>query len=169
MCALSSLAERPALVRRLFETEETNEHGVYKIRFCKNGEWVTVTVDDYFPCHPRGEPVFSRANGNELWVLLIEKAYAKLHGSYWALRSGFAGEGMIDLTGCPTKTLRWDADTETFDEIWEDILVSDKEGAIMCASTPGEDHFTETGGPSEKTGLVPGHGYSVIQAVEVKG
>jgi calpain-15 len=61
-----------------------------------------VTVDDYFPCTPRGGPMFSRANENEMWVLLIEKAYAKLHGNYFTLRGGFANEGMIDLTGCPS-------------------------------------------------------------------
>jgi len=51
-----------------------------------------------------GMPMFSRANSNEMWVLLIEKAYAKLHGNYFTLRGGFANEGMIDLTGCPSTT-----------------------------------------------------------------
>ena len=102
MCALASLAERPKLVENLFITKEKNQEGVYRIKFCKNGEWVEVTVDDYFPCLPKGTPMFSRANGNEMWVLLVEKAYAKLHGNYFTLRGGFANEGMIDLTGCPS-------------------------------------------------------------------
>lgn len=55
---------------------------MYRVKFCKNGVWVTVTVDDYFPCYPEGEPLFARAHGNELWVMLLEKAYAKLHGNY---------------------------------------------------------------------------------------
>ena len=29
-------------------------------RFCKNGEWTTVRVDDYFPCAPCGGPVYSK-------------------------------------------------------------------------------------------------------------
>jgi len=36
-------------------------------------------------------------------VLLIEKAYAKLKGSYLNLRLGRAADGMEDLTGYPTE------------------------------------------------------------------
>lgn len=104
MCALGSLAERPKLVENLFLTKTKSKDGLYRIKFCKNGEWVEVTIDDYFPCIPFSGPLFSRAHDNEMWVLLIEKAYAKLHGNYFTLRGGFANEGMIDLTGCPSST-----------------------------------------------------------------
>ena len=56
--------------------------------------------------------MFSRANGNELWVLLLEKAMAKVHGNYYTLRGGFANEGMMDLTGCPTEC--FDFEDESF-------------------------------------------------------
>lgn len=94
MSSLASLAERPQLVERLFVTKHYNQEGVYRVKICKNGEWVYVTVDDYFPCYVDGGPIFSRAHGNELWVLLLEKAYAKLHGCYMNLRNGYANEGM---------------------------------------------------------------------------
>jgi len=34
-----------------------------------------------------------------LWVPLIEKAYAKLHGCYESLISGFIDDALSDLTG----------------------------------------------------------------------
>lgn len=110
LSAVSILAERPALIDRLFITDKINQSGIYRVKFCKNGEWVTVTVDDYFPCYPEGEPLFARAHGNELWVMLLEKAYAKLHGNYYLLRGGFSHEALLDLTGCPT--ISYDLDDE---------------------------------------------------------
>jgi calpain-15 len=166
MCALASLAERPKLVENLFVTKTKNKEGVYRIKFCKNGEWVEVTVDDYFPCLPCSGPLFSRANGNEMWVLLLEKAYAKLHGNYFTLRGGFANEGMIDLTGCPSSTYDFQTDKvkALIENGWlfNEMLRFDEVGFLLSASTDGEDRWTESGGPDKKGGLVPGHAYSVI-------
>ena len=60
-------------------------------------------VDDWIPCHPDGKtPAFSRNHGNELWVPIIEKAWAKVHGSYAAIDGGHAHFTMRDLTGAPS-------------------------------------------------------------------
>lgn len=56
---MASLAERPLLIKRLFITKEYNDFGFYKIRMCKNGEWIVVTVDDYIPCYYNATPMFS--------------------------------------------------------------------------------------------------------------
>lgn len=173
MCALSSLSERPDLVKRLFLTKQVNPEGIYKVRFCKGGIWVTVTIDDFFPCFPQSTPIFSRSQGNELWVLLLEKAYAKLHGSYGLLRGGWACEGMIDLTGCPTESIDFNKevgeDMLNQNTLWPLLMKEDNEGSLISGSTPGEDRWTETGGPAKTGGLVPGHAYTIIQVREAYG
>ena len=85
LASIASIAENPALIRRLFITQNYNEWGFYKLKIWKDGEWVEVVVDDYFPWHLNGYPMFTRGRGDELWVLLLEKAYAKLHGNYCAI------------------------------------------------------------------------------------
>lgn len=45
----------------------------------------------------------------------------------------------------------------------------DDSGALISASTSGEDRWTETGGPNKKGGLVPGHAYTVIEIREAYG
>jgi calpain-15 len=157
------MAERPALIRRLFITKEYNKWGIYKMRLCKNGEWTVVTVDDYIPCYYNGGPMFSRAQGDELWVLLLEKAYAKLHGNYYSLRYGFTSHGLLDLSGCPTEEFVFDK-LDDLDEFYENLKEFDDQGFLMTAETSGFDDATEGGGPGAAGGLVSGHAYSVIQA-----
>lgn len=164
----------PHLVERLFITKNYNEEGIYRVKICKNGEWLEVVVDDYFPCFPNGGPMFSRGQGNELWVLLLEKAYSKVHGSYKSIVGGLPHQAMMDLTGCPTTSFNFKEENVQAmiksGKLWNLMKVYDKEGYIMGAGTPGEDMWTEGGGKSDsKGGLVPGHAYSVIAAKEFKG
>jgi len=63
---------------------------MYVFRFFKAGSPIFVIIDDFIPteelANGRPVPFFARCvNPNLFWISLIEKAYAKLHGRYFAL------------------------------------------------------------------------------------
>jgi len=175
LSAVAALAERPALIERLIQTKEYNEKGIYKVRLCKNGEWREVILDDYFPCYPNGGPMFAKSQGVEMWMLLIEKAYAKLHGGYKTLTGGSPHEALADLTGCPTTSFSF-KDDKVKDMIesgkfWDLIKHFQEEGYIVQVAMPPQDMWTEHPDPrpGDNVGVLPGHSYSIVAAKEAKG
>ena len=84
------------------------------------GEWIPVTVDDHVPCFYKGLPMFTRCSTSEIWPFLIEKAYAKLFGTYSALSNGDAAKALFDLTGMPVSRMDM-GEEEVFERIQEEI------------------------------------------------
>ena len=91
----------PHAKRRSSELNLETDGRLYVCRFYKAEEWVTVIVDDRIPCHKvTRQPIFARCKEpNEIWVPILEKAYAKLHGTYEALAGGEMNYALKDLTG----------------------------------------------------------------------
>ena len=59
-----------------------------------------MVVDDQIRCESGGKLAFATSKkGNQLWVSILEKNDAKLHGSYEALECGLVQDSLIDLTG----------------------------------------------------------------------
>jgi len=105
LSALSMTARTPTVLAQVFKCIEYGPSlGLFVIQFFKNGNWVPVIVDNRIPCHKSGpnarRPIFSQCkNTNEYWVMIVEKAYAKLHGCYEALSGGEIEYALKDLTG----------------------------------------------------------------------
>ncbi|ESK87854.1 hypothetical protein Moror_15302 [Moniliophthora roreri MCA 2997] len=194
--ALATMATAGGLVEK-FCVARDEKVGVYGFIFFRDNAWVTVIIDDMvFTAIPKFEELSAqekqlyhndkelynnsaRKNGKglyfaksgqqgETWVSLIEKAYAKLHGSYGALAGGFSSEAIEDLTGgvstyIPTK------DILDIDKFWkEELLKANVDRLFGCSykslngARSGQDEV-------KINGLIGSHAYSVLRAVECKG
>ncbi|KPP78483.1 calpain-10-like [Scleropages formosus] len=104
LCACAILLKNKHLMDKVFPLGQPlwGEHGYegsFHFRFWQFGKWVDVQVDDRLPCIGT-QLCFSRCySPSAFWVALLEKAYAKLNGSYEHLWAGQVAEALVDLTG----------------------------------------------------------------------
>ena len=114
---LAALAEQPKRIQKLFKTQQPNKAGCYVVQMCVGGIWQDIVVDDYLPCS-NGRPIYGHTQSGALWVALIEKAWAKLCGSYQAIVMGTADMGFIHLCGMPSFGLKHVEYRSKRDELW---------------------------------------------------
>lgn len=92
MAALAALAENPYRIKQMFHTKTITDSGAYAVKLYVNGEPMDIVIDDYFPYDSRPERdcwMFSRDTAErETWVMILEKAYAKVFGSYEIIEGG---------------------------------------------------------------------------------
>lgn len=116
-------------------------------------------MDEFIPAIGNA-PAFSKAVGPELWVVLLEKAWAKLYSSFKRIEAGYAEEGLHDLTGAHMQAYRTKAADFNKEEVWRYLKTGEEKGYSMIASSqPGSDTNTST------TGVVLGHAYTLLSAV----
>jgi hypothetical protein len=172
LSAIAAITEFPSIIKDLlFKTKTTNEKGVYEIVLFIDGDWMIVPVDDWFPVEAdTGSLKFTRTNGKELWVILLEKAWAKVNGGYLNVSGGNVVHSLFSLTGFPCNRVIH-ARERNAQKVWEAILEAETRDDIMCASTYGisdDDEGNKREQEYDELGLSPGHAYTLVGAKEAK-
>ncbi|GIY60335.1 calpain-A [Caerostris darwini] len=165
LSSCAAVAQRPDLMRRVIAPYQPlygmGYRGIVRFRFWRFGKWINVYVDDLLPTR-EGELLFSRCSDRrEFWVALLEKAYAKLHGSYEALEGGQAMDALVDLTSGLSE--RYDLEIAPLN-LYQFLLQASSGGAFITCSRKGDWQMANAADPN---GLVSGHAYTVTAVAKV--
>uniref|UniRef100_A0A8C2X4E6 Calpain 10 n=1 Tax=Cyclopterus lumpus TaxID=8103 RepID=A0A8C2X4E6_CYCLU len=104
LCACTFLLKNQLLLNKVLPPEQpqwddSRYRGSFQFCFWQLGHWTEVTIDDRLPCI-NSTLCFSHCHSpTAFWVAMLEKAYAKLHGSYERLWAGQVSEALVDFTG----------------------------------------------------------------------
>lgn len=200
LAAIASCAasESDRLIKDLI-IEEGWDVGLIGVKFFVRGRWTTVIIDDFFPlAPPKNRHQKSGADGSsallfaspkpharqrtdevEFWPMVLEKAFAKLHGSWEAIgaNGGSPEDALSYLTGAPlavpspAATLLRGATPEHVDAAWlqlKDLIkdpddVDEKVGFVSASLKRSLTDQQVTA-----SGLVTGHAYSVLACFEAR-
>jgi Calpain family cysteine protease len=172
------LSSKEELLKRCFwRLDAFKEFGLFVLCFYKDCNLVFVLVDDRIPVYKKtGKVVFAQCKDpNELWVPLIEKAYAKLHGCYKALIGGYSHYALGDMTGFSPRLIGLKegymgfSDKLSAESVWEMLWKYIKEWnsllgcSIQSKASDGPKVEADAG-----NGLIMGHAYSFLDLNVVK-
>lgn len=94
--------------------------------------------------------------------MILEKAWAKVFGSYQRIEAGTAGEAMYPMSGRPHKFFIH-ANVLNKDKLWDRILSAEQKNFPMCCSVASQAGDISSKAVKDKN-LSDGHAYSLIAA-----
>lgn len=120
LTALALLTRTPNIINELFLP---NTNGLYGIKIYYQGIRQIMIIDNLIPSFKTNNdirPLFAQNRNNVYWVMLLEKALAKLMGSYSKITSG----NVSDILNFLTDSYHFNLTINTLDknQLWELLM-----------------------------------------------
>uniref|UniRef100_A0A3Q1FI31 Calpain-9-like n=1 Tax=Acanthochromis polyacanthus TaxID=80966 RepID=A0A3Q1FI31_9TELE len=145
----------------LEQTFDQSYCGIFHFRFWRFGRWVDVVIDDKLPTINGGLIFVHSKNQNEFWPALLEKAYAKVCGSYTDMNAGTPAEALMDFTGGVHMCILL---SEPPPNLWELLCRAGQSKTLMSCGTHRGATSANIVLPN---GLVQSHAYTVTGVKQV--
>ncbi|KAM9777650.1 calpain-8-like [Neosynchiropus ocellatus] len=158
LASIGALTFREQVIKQVIPMDQEFDEeycGLFHFRFWRFGSWIDVVIDDKLPTID-GKLIFVHSKDpNEFWPALLEKAYAKVCGSYMDMNMGTPEEAMMDFTGGVHMCIPL---TDPPSDMWELMCRAGNTVTLMgCGSRPAET----PGNAVLPNGLVSSHAYTV--------
>nr|XP_046266467.1 calpain-2 catalytic subunit-like isoform X2 [Scatophagus argus] len=158
LSSIGALTFRKPLLAQVVPPNQSfkdNYAGIFHFRFWRFGKWVDVVIDDLLPTRNKVPVSVSSRSEKEFWAPLLEKAYAKICGSYGDMIAGNPPEAFKDFSGGVHMHYKL---SKSPPDLW-DIM----NRATQCNTMMGCGSFSEEKGREifDKFGLVDGHAFAV--------
>ncbi|KAM9709052.1 calpain-1 catalytic subunit-like isoform 1-T2 [Menidia menidia] len=159
LASIGSLTFQDFILKQVVPLEQRFDDddycGLFHFRFWRFGRWVDVVIDDKLPTID-GRLIFVHSKDpNEFWPALLEKAYAKVCGSYADMNAGTPSEALVDFTGGVHICVQL---SEPPPNLWELMCRAGQSKSLMGCGTPQGATSANTVLPN---GMVQGHAYAV--------
>ncbi|KAM9491024.1 calpain-9-like [Salvelinus alpinus] len=165
LAAIASLTLHKETMARVVPNDQGFDRsyaGIFHFQFWQHNRWLDVVVDDRLPAVRNRLVLLHSASNNEFWSALLEKAYAKLNGSYESLKGGSTLEAMEDFTGGVGETYETkSAPTDLFNIMKKAYDRGSMMGCSIDITSSAESEAQTA------SGLVKGHAYSITGLEEV--
>lgn len=165
LAAVAALCQYEGLLYQVVPPDQSFDSkdycGLIRFRFWQYGRWEEVIVDDRLPTYNNKLVFLHSAQNNEFWSALLEKAYAKLCGSYEALKGGQTSEAMEDFTGGVTEVFETSKKPANFFKL---LSKAQDRQSLMCCSVEAKPNEIEA---KLDNGLIKGHAYTITSVNKV--
>lgn len=142
LAAVAGLAEKKGFIEsQLFDNAKQLRQNVplppgatSLILYGPDGQPKLLILDHYFPMSGAKLIFAQSTDTHELWIPLLEKAFAKLRGGYENIQGGVPSTALHALTGAATERLEHTEIDYPMD-LWKDLTSAKTDGDIIVAGT----------------------------------